>query len=151
MQRYTVYLVWKLLNIFRVEPSPIIRSADYCIYSICYLSHCYCCLPLSWKSWNWFECAVGGVRQPQHRNRRIQSTVTNRRIQSTVTNRRIQSTVTNLASLRSVLLLSSVLRLGVPNGLPFASSWTTTCHAFAVYRMQAEYSVHLNRLRVSPS
>jgi hypothetical protein len=24
----------------------------------------YCYLPLSWKSWNWFECAVGG--QPQH-------------------------------------------------------------------------------------
>jgi len=21
----------------------------------------YCYLPLSWKSWNWFECAVGGV------------------------------------------------------------------------------------------
>ena len=142
MQRYTVYLVWKLLYIFRVEPSPIIRRADYCIYSIWYLSRCYCYLRLSWKSWNWFECAVGGVRQPQHRNRRIQSTVTNRRI---------QSTVTNLASLGSVLLLSSVLRLGVPNGLPFASSWTTTCHAFAVYRIQAEYSVHLNRLRVSPS
>jgi hypothetical protein len=27
------------------------------------LSHRYCCLPLLWKSWNWFECAVGGVRQ----------------------------------------------------------------------------------------
>jgi hypothetical protein len=26
-----------------------------------YLSHRYCYLPLSWKSWNWFECAVGGV------------------------------------------------------------------------------------------
>jgi hypothetical protein len=23
------------------------------------LSHRYCYLPLSWKSWNWFECAVG--------------------------------------------------------------------------------------------
>jgi hypothetical protein len=22
------------------------------------LSHLYCYLPLSWKSWNWFECAV---------------------------------------------------------------------------------------------
>jgi hypothetical protein len=30
------------------------------------LSHRYCYLPLSWKSWNWFECAVGGVRHPQH-------------------------------------------------------------------------------------
>jgi len=27
------------------------------------LSHRYCYLPLSWKSWNWFECTVGGVRQ----------------------------------------------------------------------------------------
>jgi hypothetical protein len=26
------------------------------------LSHRYCHLPLSWKSWNRFECAVGGVR-----------------------------------------------------------------------------------------
>jgi hypothetical protein len=42
----------------------IIRSAYNCIYSIWYLSHCYCYLALSWKSWNRFECAVGGVRHP---------------------------------------------------------------------------------------
>jgi hypothetical protein len=30
------------------------------------LSHRYCYLPLSWKSWNRFECAVGGVRRPDH-------------------------------------------------------------------------------------
>jgi hypothetical protein len=36
------------------------------IYSIWYLSHICCYLPLSWKGWNWFECAVGGVRHPQH-------------------------------------------------------------------------------------
>jgi len=47
---------------FRVAPPPIIRSANNCIYSIWYSSHRYCYLPLSWKSWNWFECAVGGVR-----------------------------------------------------------------------------------------
>jgi len=35
-------------------------------YSIWYSSHRYCYLWLSWKSWNWFECAVGGVRHPQH-------------------------------------------------------------------------------------
>jgi len=23
----------------------------------------YCCLLLTWKCWNWFECVVGGVRQ----------------------------------------------------------------------------------------
>ena len=60
LQRYTVYFIWKLLYIFRVVLSPIIRSANNCIYSIWYLSHRYCYLPLSWKSWNRFECAVGG-------------------------------------------------------------------------------------------
>jgi len=51
MQRYTVYYIWKLLYMFRVVPPPIIRSAYNCIYSIWYLSHGYCSLPLSWKSW----------------------------------------------------------------------------------------------------
>jgi hypothetical protein len=46
---------------FRVVLPPIVRSAYYCIYSIWYLSHRYCFLPLSWKSWNWFEWAVGGA------------------------------------------------------------------------------------------
>ena len=60
MQRYTVYFIWKLLYMFRVVPPPIPRSANNCIYSIWYFSHRYCYLPLSWKSWNRFECAVGG-------------------------------------------------------------------------------------------
>jgi hypothetical protein len=34
---------------FRVVFPPIIKSAFNCIYSICYLSHRYCYLPLSWK------------------------------------------------------------------------------------------------------
>jgi len=29
-----------------------LRRTYNCIYSIWYLSHCYCYLPLSWKSWN---------------------------------------------------------------------------------------------------
>jgi hypothetical protein len=58
MQRYTVYFIWKLLYMFRVVLPPVIRSAYNCMYSIWYLSHRYCYLPLSWKSWNWFECAV---------------------------------------------------------------------------------------------
>ena len=66
MQLYTVYCIWKLFYMFRGVPSPILRSANNCIYSIWYLSHRYCYLPLSWKRWNWFECAVGGVRHPQH-------------------------------------------------------------------------------------
>jgi hypothetical protein len=66
MQRYTVYFIWKLLSMFRVVPSPITRSANNSIFGICYLSHRYCILPLSWKSWNRFEFAVDGVRHPQH-------------------------------------------------------------------------------------
>jgi hypothetical protein len=49
---------------FRVVLPPIIMSAYNCIDSIWYLSHRYCYLPLSWKSWNRFECGVGGVRVP---------------------------------------------------------------------------------------
>jgi hypothetical protein len=60
MQRYTVYFIWKLLYMLWVVLPPIIRSAYNSIYSIWYLSHRYCYLPLLWKSWNWFECAVGG-------------------------------------------------------------------------------------------
>ena len=51
---------------FRVVITPIIRSAYNCIYSIWYLSRRYCYLPLLWKSWNRFECAVGGVSHPRH-------------------------------------------------------------------------------------
>jgi len=46
IQRYTVYFIWKLHYMFRVVPLPIIRSANNCIYSIWYLSHRYCYLPL---------------------------------------------------------------------------------------------------------
>jgi hypothetical protein len=42
MQRYTVYFIWKLLYMFRVVPSPIIKSANNCIYNGWYLSHGYC-------------------------------------------------------------------------------------------------------------
>jgi len=47
MQRYTVYFNLELLYLFRVVPPPIIRSAYNCVYSIWYLSHRYCYLPLS--------------------------------------------------------------------------------------------------------
>jgi len=40
MQRYTVYFICKLLYMLQVVQSPIIRSANNCIYSIWYLSHC---------------------------------------------------------------------------------------------------------------
>jgi hypothetical protein len=58
--------IWKLLYMFRVVLPPIIRSAYNCIYSIWYMSHRYCYLPLSCKSWNRFECAVGGISHPEH-------------------------------------------------------------------------------------
>jgi hypothetical protein len=51
MQLYTIYFVCKVLYMFRVVPPPIIRSAyDYPQHLA--LSHRYCYLPLSWKSWN---------------------------------------------------------------------------------------------------
>jgi len=53
---------------FRMVLPPIIRSAYDSTYSIWYLSHRYCYLPLSWKSWNRFEFAVGGVRVIFHVN-----------------------------------------------------------------------------------
>jgi len=58
MQRYTVHFIWKLLYMFRVILPPIIRSANNCIYSIWYLSHRYCYLPLCCRyscllSWLW--------------------------------------------------------------------------------------------------
>jgi len=65
MQRYTVYYISKLFYMFRVVTPPIIRSAYNCIYSNWYLSHRYCYLPLSWKRWNWFECAKAHSNQFQ--------------------------------------------------------------------------------------
>ena len=55
MQLYTVYFIWKLLYMFRVVIPPFLRSAYNYIYSTWYLSHRYCYLPLSWKSWNCTE------------------------------------------------------------------------------------------------
>jgi len=49
MQSYTLYFIWKLLYMFQAVPPPIIRSTNNCIYSIWYLSHCYCYMP----SWLW--------------------------------------------------------------------------------------------------
>jgi hypothetical protein len=44
--------IWEPLYMFRVVPPPIIRSTYTCIYSIWYLLHCYCYLPLATGSGN---------------------------------------------------------------------------------------------------
>jgi hypothetical protein len=64
MQHYTVYLY--LETVVSGGTSTHYQERINCIYSIWYLSHRYCYLPLSWKNWNRFECAVDGVRHPQH-------------------------------------------------------------------------------------
>ena len=73
MQCHTVNFIWKLLYIFRVVLSPIIRSSNNCIYSVWYLLHRYCYPPLSWKSWNRSECAMGDVRHPKHTQTRVRT------------------------------------------------------------------------------
>jgi len=67
VQCHTVYFIWKLLYVFRVVSPPIIRSAYKSIYSIWYLSHRYCYLPLSWRIWSFHPSSgahttVSGIR-----------------------------------------------------------------------------------------
>jgi hypothetical protein len=67
--RYTIHRIYFYLTLFymfRVLSPPILRSTKQL-----HLQHLvnitpYYCLLLSWKSWNWFGCVVGGVRHPQH-------------------------------------------------------------------------------------
>jgi len=79
-----IYIL-KMLYMFRVVPTPIIRSAYNCIYSIWYLSHRYCYLPLSatgssngvtnnrccrhscMRSWWWVEVPPKTCRVPVSR------------------------------------------------------------------------------------
>jgi hypothetical protein len=65
MQRYIVYLY--LATALHVSGcTSTYHQERIQLYSIWYLSHRYCILPLSWKGWNRFECAMGGVRHTQH-------------------------------------------------------------------------------------
>jgi len=58
---HRVYLIWQLLYMFRASLSPIFRSTKQLRLQHLVTVTPYCCLLLSWKSWNWFECVVGGV------------------------------------------------------------------------------------------
>jgi hypothetical protein len=66
MQRYTVYLY--LETVLHVSDGTFTHHQERIQLYLQHLvfSHRYGYLPLSWKSWNWFECAVGGVCHPQH-------------------------------------------------------------------------------------
>jgi len=65
--QHLVFVTLLLLSAAIVEELEPVWVCRYnCIYSIWYLSHYYSYLPLSWKSWNRFECVVGGVSHPQH-------------------------------------------------------------------------------------
>ena len=57
-------LYW--IYMFRASLSPIFRSTKQLHLQHLVTITPYCCLLLSWKSWNWFECVVGDVRHPQH-------------------------------------------------------------------------------------
>jgi hypothetical protein len=66
MQRYTVYLY--LETALHVSGGTTTHHQER---KQLYLQHLvfvtpYCYLPLSWKSWNRFKCAVDCVRHPQH-------------------------------------------------------------------------------------
>jgi hypothetical protein len=64
MQRYTVYLYLETAIHVLGGISTHHQERINCIYSIWYLSHRYWYLPLSWKSWDRFECAVDDVCAP---------------------------------------------------------------------------------------
>jgi hypothetical protein len=66
LQRHTVYLY--LENALHVSGGTSTYHQERIQLYLQHLlfAHRYCYLTLSWKCWNWFECAVGGVRHPQH-------------------------------------------------------------------------------------
>jgi hypothetical protein len=67
MQHYTVYLYLETaLHVSGGTSTHHQERIQLYLQHLVFVTHCYCYLPLSWKSWNWFECAVGGVCYPQH-------------------------------------------------------------------------------------
>ena len=57
---HSLFISGKLLYMFRVVSSPIIRSTYNYLQYLVLVNH-YCCLPMLWESWSWYECGVGIV------------------------------------------------------------------------------------------
>jgi hypothetical protein len=58
---HRVYLICQLVYMFRASLSPVFRSTKQLHLQHLVTVTPYCCLLLSWRSWNWFGCVVGGV------------------------------------------------------------------------------------------
>jgi hypothetical protein len=55
----SVYLIWQLLYMFRPSLSPIFSSTKQLHLQPLVTITPYCCMLLSWKSWNWWKCIAG--------------------------------------------------------------------------------------------
>jgi hypothetical protein len=59
MQSYTVYLYLETaLRVSGGTSTHHQESIQLYLQHLVFVTHRYCYLSLSWKSWNWFECAV---------------------------------------------------------------------------------------------
>jgi hypothetical protein len=88
MQRYTVYLYLEPALHVLGGTSTYHQERIQLYLQHLYLSHRYCYLPLSWKSWNRFEWAVGGVRHPQRTQTSSNSSTITADISNGLTNTR---------------------------------------------------------------
>jgi hypothetical protein len=63
---HSLFISWNCSTCFGwyFHPSSGAHTTVSTASGICHTVTAIC--PLSWKSWNWLECAVGGVRHPQH-------------------------------------------------------------------------------------
>jgi hypothetical protein len=62
MQRYTVYLYLETaLQSWGGTSTHHQERIQLYLQHLVFSQHRYCHLPLSWKCWNRFECAVGGI------------------------------------------------------------------------------------------
>jgi len=72
MQRYTVYFIWKLLYMFRVVHHPW-SGAPTTVSTASGICHTVTAIRrYRGRTGTGFECAVGGVRHPQHTQNQFQ-------------------------------------------------------------------------------